>query len=195
MAVLEGELERKDTELTVVFSEDPAVSVPAGGSAGVPDLRKCGWVPADQCTLRRGATQVQIRALSPGEWAKYKDIRDAEGRGSAYLYACRTGVVKVNSAKRASESRAWVDRLSMVTNTEKSPHAADAFDLLALRVIGLTRAIPVESTYEAGRVILGLEAELAGGDEEGEADGEAKAEDGRAGDEEGPDGATKSGGD
>ena len=150
MGVLKGDLLIKATHIDVVYSEDPDVKVPE-------ELTGCGWVDAEKCDVKRGADVVTIRALSPSEWAKYRDTAAAEGRGSALLYVTRTGVLRVNRSKKSSEARAWVDRLSMAVNDGNIPGAAEAHDLLAMRVIGLTRAVPVENTFKAARVLLGYE--------------------------------------
>lgn len=164
---LEGALKTEETELTVVWSEDPAVEVPA-------ELVGCGWVPADKCRLKRGADRVVIRALGPHEWARYRDKKGADGDGTAMLFITETGTVRVNDAKKRSATRTWVQALSMVVEGgQNAKGAAHAHDLLGMRIIGLSRGVPVENTYRYARIILGYEEDDKAKVDEAKADADA----------------------
>lgn len=149
MAILDGELTHKMTELWVVYSEDPKVSVPE-------ELAGCGWVPLDKCVTRPGADKVCIRSLSPSEWARYRDEARKFGDGTAMLYATTTATIKHAGFKKRSEVRDWVHKLSTVSGNKA---LSNAHDLLGMRIIGLTRALPTDAAYEYARLVLGYEVE------------------------------------
>lgn len=160
MAIIQGDLTLKTTELLVVYSEDPSVEVPE-------HLIGCGWVPAAECRLKRGADQLLIRSLSPeGEWPRYRDILRSEGEGSAEAYLTATGTLKANNSKKKSEARLFVQRLSLAIDHGNSKGASKAHHLLAMRIIGLTKAVPVESTYTYARIALGYEPDIERDEEE-----------------------------
>lgn len=176
MAILDGELTHKMTELWVCYSEDPKVEVPA-------ELAGCGWVPVEKCVTRAGADKVCIRSLSPSEWARYRDEVRKFGDGTAMLYATTTGAFRHSGMKKRSEVRDWVHKLSTVSGDKA---VANAHDLLGLRIIGLTRALPTESAYEYARLVLGYEVEQPDVPAEQGDEGEAAA--GRESPEPGADG-------
>lgn len=191
MAIIEGNLTLKSSQLWVVYSEDPSVECP-------PELKGCGWVPAEDCRLKPGATKLFIRSLSPNEWARYRDEHKL-GEGTAMLYATTTGTLRVGESKKKSDATSLVMLLSVATDDPKRKGLASAHDLLGLRIIGLTRMVPVEKTYKYARIVLGYDdgenipssAELEDGDKRVEPDGTPSPSDGVDGvelddDEEGP---------
>lgn len=169
MAIIQGDLTLKTTELLVVYSEDPSVEVPER-------LKGCGWVPASECRLKKGADQLLIRSLSPeGEWPRYRDLLRSEGEGTAELYLTTTGTLKANGSKKKSEARLFVQRLSLAIDNGNAKGASKAHHLLAMRIMGLTKAVPVESTYTYARIALGYEPDIERGDEDEAPASSAKA--------------------
>lgn len=149
MALIEGNLTLQSQQLWVVYSEDPSVECP-------PELEGCGWVPAERCRIKSGATKVFIRSLSPNEWARYRDEHRL-GEGTAMLYATTTGTLRVGESKRKSDATMLVHLLSVATKDAGRPGLEFAHDLLGMRIIGLTRMVPVANTYKYARLLLGYE--------------------------------------
>lgn len=142
MGVLTGGATLSTSTREVVYTSDPDVVVP-------PELECCGWVPAEQATARAGADIVTIRALTPRERTRMRDVYVRQGEASSYHETCTTAVVSVGKIKLAKDVARWVDRLA-----QQSPAA---LDLLARYILALTRGADPSEEYALARSVLGYE--------------------------------------
>lgn len=89
MGILKGGVQIKTGQVRVVYSEDPDVRLPAA-------LARCGWVPESAAIdIDPCADIVTVQALSPAQYARYRDVCRSAGTGSALHEALRMGVAEV----------------------------------------------------------------------------------------------------
>jgi GNAT superfamily N-acetyltransferase len=140
MAVIKGNLKTKGSARAYVYSEDPDVTAPAG---------RFGWVPADECEVRKGADVVTVQSLSDDTHATARD-RLAHGQGIGRLYINRLAVSDWSGTKTAEE------RLAKVGDLMRED--VDAFDLLAELVLARDNGRDIAAYYEHARQWLGKPA-------------------------------------
>lgn len=164
MGVLTGATTVKTSEEEVVWSEDPAVEVPA-------HLRGCGWVPLSECRDRPGADVLRIRSLTPAERTRSRDLWARSGEASMNAYIASAAVIQHNRQKNA-RVRAFVEVLEQ--------REVVMLDLLAARILCLTRGVDPAETYERARSTLRVEpaAEEESTAEEGATDADSKSDGG-----------------
>ncbi len=167
MSVLQGATTVKASEEDVVWSEDPDVVVPA-------ELQGCGWIPADACKDRPGADTLRIRGLTAAERSRSRDVWARQGEASMNHFVARAGTVRWNKEKKAEKVAARVDELAQ--------REAVALDLLAHRILLITRGVDPADGYAFCRQSLGYEeppksTPAEGGEEAADAGG-SKSSDG-----------------
>ena len=156
MGLLSGPLKVDQSEVDVVYSEDPDVKVPD-------ELRGCGWIPADRCQVNKGADKIRIRILRPGEERERADLQTEQGLHFALSRAC----LAHNGTKKASAIMAFLDAL-YVSNGGISANnrpGATAWRLLAYRVLAATNGKSLDDYHAAARAMLGYELEEVADDD------------------------------
>lgn len=166
MPILKGGVTIETGRCRLVYSEDPAVTVPA-------HLEGCGWVPHSEAqTVGPDADIVTAQALSPAHLARYRDLYRAAGVGTATLEALRLGVAEAvyqdekgrRVTVRGKGAAAYVEALSQ--------QAVVPAELLAEVIHRLSRGEEVASAYPFARRILGVdESEPEPTEEDAPADG------------------------
>lgn len=152
MGLIKGQIKIQDSQLELVYTEDPDVE---------PGTRKgWGWIPrGDAVRVGPNASVVTIRSPGPTDRDRYRDQLGRRGVGTAQRELVRSIVVEAIDEDRTGVRRKlkgaaalqWVDDLAM--------QAALALDLLAN--YGLALSAGQEPEWKSNRKLLLDEGELA----------------------------------
>ncbi len=144
MSILRGAPKTKQSEIDLVYTEDPDVTAPV-------HLRGCGWVPVAECTTQAGADVVTVRPLTADERTRHRDIGSSPrgGIASRHRYALQAGIVRVGKRRKTTEIAEWQDALAR--------EDWRAHDLLGLAIEQMTAGLDIAGVYPDARRLLGAE--------------------------------------